>query len=96
MEYLEEWEAERDPDDWQIKAPAQRPDVELQRAEVMDTFKAALDKLSPAHREELILREVDGLSYEEIAQVMKIKKGTVMSRIFNARKSIQQYMEDVK
>ena len=50
---------------------------------------AALDKLSPAHRSVLVMREVDGLSYQEMADLMKCSIGTIMSRLFHARKKMQ-------
>jgi RNA polymerase sigma-70 factor (ECF subfamily) len=96
VEYLEEWGAERNPDDVALRPAAVQPDKAMEQSEIMETFREALEKISPAHREALILREVEGLSYEEIAKMAGVKKGTVMSRIFNARKSIQHYMEDVK
>jgi RNA polymerase sigma-70 factor (ECF subfamily) len=59
-------------------------DKEL-RAQIM----AALDKLSPAHRSVLVMREVEGLSYQEMADMMKCSIGTIMSRLFHARKKMQ-------
>ena len=50
---------------------------------------AALAALSPAHRTALVLREVQGLSYQEIAEAMQCSPGTVMSRLFNARRRMQ-------
>jgi len=48
--------------------------------------RAALDTLPPQQRAVLALRELEGLSYEEIAEVMKIPTGTVMSRLYHARR----------
>ncbi len=50
----------------------------------------ALDTLSPNHKAILILRESEGLSYEEISCVLRIPKGTVMSRLFHARMRLQR------
>ena len=69
-----------------------RPDRNVEQGEIQQTFEAALAKLSPEHRMALTLREVEGLSYQEIATAMKCRAGTVMSRIFYARKLIQQEM----
>lgn len=52
----------------------------------------ALGELSEDHRTILVLREVDGLSYEEISDVLGIPRGTVMSRLFHARKNMQKQM----
>ena len=60
-----------------------------QRAEVM----TALDSLSEDHREILILRYYDDLSYSEIADVLKVKLGTVMSRLSRARLRLLDVMK---
>ncbi len=73
-----------------------RPDRGLEREEVRRAFDAALASLSPEHRMALILREVEGLSYREIAGAMKCRTGTVMSRIFYARRQVQTMMKDVR
>ena len=55
---------------------------------------AALEKLSEQHRAVLILREVEGLSYKEIADSMDCPEGTVMSRLFHARRQMQELLSD--
>lgn len=72
-----------------------RPDREAERAETRAVFERALATLSPEHRMALTLREVEGLSYEEIAKLMGTRKGTVMSRLFYARRQMQQQLKDV-
>lgn len=67
-----------------------RPDQALDRRELSQQIGAALDSLSPEHRAVLMLREIDGCSYEEISQTVGCSKGTVMSRLFHARKKMQQ------
>lgn len=52
----------------------------------------ALAALSPDHRAVVLLREIEGMSYEEIAQALEIPKGTVMSRLFHARKNLQRLL----
>jgi RNA polymerase sigma-70 factor (ECF subfamily) len=64
-----------------------------QRREVNEAFARALETLSPEHRAVVVLREVEGMSYDEIAVVLKIRKGTVMSRLFYARRALQQALE---
>jgi RNA polymerase sigma-70 factor (ECF subfamily) len=49
-------------------------------------------KLAPAHREILVLREMQGLSYEEIASSLGIPRGTVESRLHRARSELRQYL----
>jgi len=73
-----------------------RPDHQVARAEIREIFDRALEDLSPEHRMALVLREVEGKNYEEIAEVMGCRKGTVMSRIFYARKHMQEAMRDVR
>ena len=73
-----------------------RPDRELAQAEIREVFEKSLDSLSPDHRMALILREVDGLSYEEIAKILGCRKGTVMSRIFYARKKMQEKLGELR
>ncbi|MCH6254922.1 sigma-70 family RNA polymerase sigma factor [Puniceicoccaceae bacterium K14] len=67
---------------------------DLENKELRQHFEQSLEKLPPAHKEALILREIEGLSYQEISDRTHCKYGTVMSRIFNARKAIQNYMKD--
>jgi RNA polymerase sigma-70 factor (ECF subfamily) len=59
------------------------------RRELSGRIGEALDALPEAHRAILVLRELDGLSYEELAERLDIPKGTVMSRLFHARKKMQ-------
>ncbi|HMP77216.1 MAG TPA: sigma-70 family RNA polymerase sigma factor [Kiritimatiellia bacterium] len=73
-----------------------RPDRSMEREEIRRAFDAALARLSPEHRMALVLREVEGLSYREIAQAMKSRTGTVMSRIFYARRQVQEWMKGVR
>ena len=61
------------------------------RSELM-RVSLGLKRLSPEHREALLLREVDGLSYEEIAEVTGVSQGTVMSRLFYAREQLLGFM----
>lgn len=60
--------------------------------ELSDELEAALRRLPEKHREILVLREVEGLSYEELAATLGIKKGTVMSRLFHARAKMQKLL----
>ena len=64
------------------------PERELLRQEIERTVTRAVDALPDELRQAITLREVDGLSYEEIAGVMNCPVGTVRSRIFRARDAI--------
>ncbi|MBL8489392.1 MAG: sigma-70 family RNA polymerase sigma factor, partial [Rhodocyclaceae bacterium] len=56
--------------------------------QIADTVNSAMDALPDELRTAIMLREIDGLSYEEIAQMMECPIGTVRSRIFRAREAI--------
>lgn len=64
------------------------PETELAAKDIARTVNAALDGLPEDLRQALVLRELDGLSYEEIAEVMGCPIGTVRSRIFRAREAV--------
>ena len=66
-------------------ASAPNPEEELVRSEDGKKVRLALQALPPRFREVLILREVEGMSYEEISEVASIPLGTVMSRLSRAR-----------
>jgi RNA polymerase sigma-70 factor (ECF subfamily) len=68
---------------------SEHPDQMAQRKELHRVLQAAMSKLSDKHRAIIVLREVEGLSYEEMAEVLGISKGTVMSRLFHARQNLQ-------
>jgi len=55
---------------------------------------AALEELSPVHREVLVLREFEGMSYEEIASALDVPRGTVESRLFRARREMRTHLCD--
>lgn len=69
------------------------PSRVYQRKELLEQLDNAMEDLSDKHRSILILREVQGLSYNEIAEVLDISKGTVMSRLHHARKNLQDALE---
>ena len=65
------------------------PDQNMERAELRDKIKIAINSLSEDHREVILLKEVEGLSYQEIAESIDSSIGTVMSRLYYARKKLQ-------
>jgi RNA polymerase sigma-70 factor (ECF subfamily) len=75
----------------------ERLDDPYQRAEaheVGDRVTEAINELTPDHKAVILLREVEGLSYDEISRVMQCSKGTVMSRLHYARKKLQKRLKD--
>lgn len=69
------------------------PEAILQNDELVNTIRQAIANLPDELREAITLREFDGLSYEDIAEVMGCPIGTVRSRIFRARDAIEQAMD---
>jgi RNA polymerase sigma-70 factor, ECF subfamily len=66
------------------------PDALLASKEIAATVNAAIESLSEDLRQAITLREIEGLSYEEISEVMNCPIGTVRSRIYRAREAIAE------
>jgi RNA polymerase sigma-70 factor (ECF subfamily) len=71
------------------------PAARLSDQEIRSKIDAAIERLSPEHRQAIVLREIDGLDYQEIADIVGCSLGTVMSRLFYARKKLQTMLKDV-
>ena len=54
---------------------------------------AAIAELSPDHREVIVLRELSGMSYEEMSEALGVPRGTIESRLFRARRQLQERLE---
>lgn len=72
-----------------------QPVARLSDREIRERIDAAMEKLSAEHRAVIALREIDGLEYQEIADAVGCSIGTVMSRLFYARKKMQTLLKDV-
>lgn len=68
------------------------PELVLERGLTRDAVRRGLAALPDDHREILLLREIQGLSYDEIAEVLGLEAGTVKSRIFRARKKLCSFL----
>jgi RNA polymerase sigma-70 factor (ECF subfamily) len=66
----------------------------VRRREIAASLQTALDALPSYHRAVIVLREIEGMSYEEMAQAMDVSKGTIMSRLFHARQKLQRALAD--
>ena len=75
-----------------VRDGAPGPQEAAEGAELRAAVAAGLTRLSPDHRQALSLREVQGLSYEEIAQVLEVDLGTVKSRISRARRALRKIL----
>ena len=70
------------------------PAAVVRRTEIAGRLQAALDALPSYHRAVVVMREVEGLSYEDMARAMGVSKGTIMSRLFHARQKLQRALAD--
>lgn len=79
------------------RLPSQRGDSfgETVRGELSDRIREALKELTPEHRAVILLREVEGLSYDEISEVLQVPRGTVMSRLYYARTRLRSILKDL-
>lgn len=66
----------------------------VRRTQLSARIQLALEQLPPYHRGVILMREVEGMSYEEMAEAMQVSKGTIMSRLFHARKKLQRALSD--
>lgn len=74
----------------ELISPDETPEEYVEKREGIKKLGAVLAKLTPEHRAILVLREVEGLSYDEIANLFEIPLGTVKSRINYARQKLRQ------
>ena len=79
-------------DDLRIDSNSPSPEAILLAAARRDLVRRALEELPAEFREIVILREMEGLSYKEIAEVTAIPVGTVMSRLARARARLQKLL----
>ena len=73
-----------------MESPGWRPDQMASHQELGKTINEAINQLSPDHRVVIVLREIQGLSYDEIAHTLGCSTGTVMSRLFYARQYLRK------
>ena len=78
--------------DFEIVDPSPGPGVGLETREMQALFQRALSRLSARDREVLVLRHYQDLSYKEIARTLEIPEGTVMSRLFHARRRLRDVL----
>src|SRR5437763_15635676 len=67
----------------------------MQRSEIRDRIEKAIAQLSPEHRAVILMKEIEDMQYNEIAEALGCSIGTVMSRLFYARKKLQNLLRDV-
>ena len=79
---------------WTTDHLNRHPGRDLERQRLYERIMNAMQELPPDQRQVVLLREIEGLSYKEIAETMDVPEGTVMSRLFYARKKLQQLLQD--
>jgi RNA polymerase sigma-70 factor, ECF subfamily len=72
--------------------PGETPEQRSLSAETADAIQAAIDRLSPDQRLTVILCDVQGLSYDEVAEAMSVELGTVKSRLSRARAQLRELL----
>ena len=88
----------QDPEQYDMQARLKTVDTPERMAlseEIRGTVNAAINDLPDDLRTAIVLREIDGMSYEEIAQTMECPIGTVRSRIFRAREAIDKRLKPI-
>ncbi len=84
--------AEEEAESLESELPA--PDTELMRNADRETVRLAIEQLPAEFRETLVLRELEGMSYKEIADIADLPLGTVMSRLARARRLLRGLIEE--
>ena len=82
-------------ENFDIPDESYRPDVMTDSGIKDEIIQKALQKVSPVYREVVILRDVQDMSYEEIAEITGITVGTVKSRINRGRAQLQKLLKDI-
>lgn len=72
------------------------PERAIEQAEEEQILQDALDRLSDDHRAVLVMKEIEGFKYEDIAEVLRIPIGTVRSRLHRARVELREVLERMK
>ena len=80
--------------DWEIMSSYPSPDDTLATHEFYDCLQTAIADLPEAFRTTIVLREIEGMAYEEIAEITEVSLGTVKSRIARARAKLQSVLQN--
>jgi RNA polymerase sigma-70 factor (ECF subfamily) len=78
--------------DLEIPDPGGNPVAELEKKELREAIHRGMERLSPEHKQVLVLREISGLNYLEIAETLGLEEGTVKSRIARARLRLREIL----
>ena len=86
---------EIDPASKTVPRPDALPSEQMEQQEIRSQIDRAIAQLSPDHRAVILMKEVEDMQYNEIAEALGCSIGTVMSRLFYARKKVQTLLKDV-
>ncbi len=89
------WECNLEEVPLDLKEGSMDIETELERKELRAMVWRAILSLKPIHREIIILRHFEGLSYAELSEVLGISRGTVMSRLYHARSELRSSLADL-
>jgi RNA polymerase sigma-70 factor (ECF subfamily) len=78
-----------------VPKPDALPYERMERTEIRAQIDNAIAQLSPEHRAVILMKEIEDMQYREIAEALGCSIGTVMSRLFYARKKLQNLLRDV-
>lgn len=81
--------------EWDVADESYLPDATVDASIIAQKVQAALMRISPSYREVVVLRDIQQLSYEEIAEITQIEIGTVKSRINRGRAQLQEQLKEV-
>jgi len=76
------------------ETPGNDPFLATRDRQLRERVREAIEELTPDHKAVILLREVEGLSYDEISRAMQCSIGTVMSRLHYARKKLQKRLKE--
>lgn len=68
---------------------------EVEKKAAAELLWAGLERISPDHRAAIVLRELEGMSYTEMAEALDVPEGTIASRLFHARRELRAALEDM-
>lgn len=94
VEFDESVDTDGAPDELLPRREGGDPFATLDRKRLVAAMHVALEQLPPYHRAVILLRELEGLSYEEMAETLEVSKGTIMSRLFHARRKMQKLLKE--
>ena len=92
---LREGDGSHDSLEHELRDPMPNPLDNCQSKEVQDKVREAISKLPPAYRSVLILRDLEGLSYQEIADVLKTRMSKVKSDLFRGRQQLKEILRPI-